>query len=292
LNRVDEKTRRMVRGYFETTEDDREWGLHQPEIKENHLKKVHELNPDWIIAIDADETFDCRFTRSEAENLIRKGGIGYYFYVVNLYNEGYSKEWSFWNVRFWKAGYTGYENKPLHCGLAPKIVYEYANYAPFILKHYGLKEKKDREAKVKRYQRYDPAASHKGKAYYDFLASDTQAEPFDEREVHTKVAEEVKDYSHKDKKIDMPQGKKFFYVKNPHGQIIDIPEIHLEETLKRPGFELISKIPIILGGDEFVKTTITESLCDDTKDMTCKECGFIAQSPFGLRSHKRKHVRA
>ena len=41
-----------------------------------------------------------------------------------------------------------FEEKALHCGLAPKIAYQYGNYAPFILKHYGLKDKEDRERKV------------------------------------------------------------------------------------------------------------------------------------------------
>lgn len=295
-NNIDSKSRKIIKDYgFQFYNDNREWGLYQPKIKETLLKEVGRMKPDWIIALDMDEVFDKNFTREEAEKLAEKGGLGYYFYVTNLYEDGYSKDWSFWNIRYFKYSPDHgleFEDKNVHPGLAPKIVYYWGNYAPFILKHYGLKDKEDRDKKIERYKQYDPTAQFKGKEYYDFLASKYIRDVFDEKKLHDLVEDEVKDYYHKPEPKIMENTKpKYYFVKRQSdGMIIDIPASDLEETLNRGGFELVTKDPVSIDISSPVQTTKTTSEYDETaSEYVCTECGFIAESAFGLRSHKRIH---
>jgi hypothetical protein len=247
----------LIKRYgFKILIDNREWGKEQWRIKEEAVKK--HIKADWVVVLDMDETFDKNFTREELEKLCNKGGAGYYFYIVNLYNKGYSKKWSFFNIRLFNTEYgLNWERKALHCGLAPRVSYEWGNYAPFILKHYGLKEEADRSRKVERYRKYDPNKKFKSGNYYNFLASIEKEQPFDEDELHKLVAEEVKNYKHKlpNKNNIMTKERKYFFVKNKQGRIIDIPAEALDETLRHnPEFELMSKDPVTVGGSG-VQTT-------------------------------------
>lgn len=292
----------LVKSYgFEVKIDNRVWGKWQHKIKEDAVKTLS----GWVIATDFDELFDKNFTKKDAEELAQKGGAGYYFYVCNLIDEGYSKKYSFWNIRMFNLEY-GYEwkNKPLHCGLAPKIAYHYGNYAPFILKHYGLKDKSDRIRKVERYEKFDPNKEMTNPGYYEFLAHTGKPDEFNEDELHNLVANEVKTYAFKlPTKI---MGQKYFYVKRlSDGKILDIPEKNITETLKDRNFVLITKEPVQEVGN-FVKTTVSEpELINDIKEShdaaieegpkegnshICEECGFIAKTALGLINHKRKHI--
>ena len=163
-----------------------------------------------------------------------------YFYIVNLWNEGWNRKWSFWNIRAWKwNGDTRILNKPLHCGLAPEWCYYYASYVPYFVKHYGLMKKEDRQKKIERYQKFDPKAQYKDKSYYDALASD-ENEPIDEVYIRERLVKEVG--VQKMKVAHETKARKYFNVENPQGKIIDVPERDLQETLSRKGFKLIGEI--------------------------------------------------
>lgn len=196
-NNTDEKTEEIIKesGYW-FYRDDREWGIHQPSIKDSLLKRVGKLKPDWIITSDADELYDSKFTRGEAERLADTGAIGYYFAVINLWNDEqhYRHDLSFWNIRYFK--YTpefglNFERKNVHCGLAPPMQYKYGWHAPFMLKHYGLMRPEDRKKKVERYEKYDPNAVHKGREYYDSLIEEKQVVVFNEERMHKQIVEDV-----------------------------------------------------------------------------------------------------
>lgn len=197
-NNADKKTKDLIKKYgFWQYEDNREWGIHQPSIKTDLLKKIGGLKPDWIIALDADEIFAPEFTRTEAERLANLDEIAWYFTVVNLYNgkdhfvhgAGIQR---FWNIRFYKflPQYgLQFQRKNLHCGLAPPIAYQYGWHAPYYLEHYGLMAKEDRLRKVERYKKFDPNAKFKGKEYYDDLARDLRTIPFDRQRLLKQLAE-------------------------------------------------------------------------------------------------------
>jgi hypothetical protein len=187
-NNTDEKTEELIKRYGYTFyRDDREWGKSQPDIKTQLLTKAGDLNPDWIIALDADEIFAPAFTREEALKLTKTGEIAYHFLIVNLYNDEQHFTHStgiqrFWNIRFYKylPEYgLQFQRKALHCGLAPPIMYQYGWHAPFYVLHYGLMLKEDRQKKAERYRKYDSNKRYKAGTYYDELEMDLPSYPFD-----------------------------------------------------------------------------------------------------------------
>lgn len=197
-NNADDKTKQLIKEYgYQQYEDNREWGISQPDIKSTLLERAGELRPDWVCAIDADEVYSSDFTREEAEKLASTGEIAYYFCIVNLYNDpehfvhgaGIQR---FWNIRFYK--YTPeyglqFQRKSLHCGLGPPITYKYGWYAPFFVEHYGLMTKEDRLKKAERYRKYDPNKRFKGGSYYDELSMDLKPIKFDRQALLRKLKE-------------------------------------------------------------------------------------------------------
>lgn len=198
-NNATEKEKKVIKksGFWQY-EDNREWGIHQPSIKQDLLAKVARLRPDWVLPSDADELYDRHFTRDEANRLAETGALGYYFAIVNLWNDEahYRHDLSFWNIRFFRYEptlSTAFARKNVHCGLAPAVVYNYGCHAPFLVKHYGLMRPEDREKKVERYNKYDPKAVFKGREFYDKLKTNDYVRPFDEEDFHQKVVRDVAD---------------------------------------------------------------------------------------------------
>ena len=192
-NGEDKKRDKLIKKFgFWSYRDDREWGVHQPSIKTDLLKKISGLKPDWVLPLDADEEF-ADMDRDKLESLTEKRRACY-FYIVNHWNsEGqYHRGLSFWNIRFFRylpvLG-TEYLKKPLHCGLAPPYAYSYGSYVPHVLRHYGLMKKEDREKKVERYREYDPRAIHKGSDYYEAIAQDPKVATYDLESVNNKIKE-------------------------------------------------------------------------------------------------------
>jgi len=74
----------------------------------------------------------------------------------------------------------------------------------------------------------------------------------------------------------------YVYVKRlKDGAVMDIPEAHLEDTLKQ-GFELVRTIEPL-----YENATVEPPKVENP--FECPICGFIAKSEFGLKTHKRKH---
>lgn len=171
-----EKEKALVREYdFRSYEDNREWGKFQPYIKTDLVRRIHMLEPDYIVVLDADETMPT-MTRAKLETYA-KTHEAMQFYVVNLWNdpEHYSRTLSFWNVRAYRSDPdkgVQFLKKPVHCGNAPPYFYSLPakfTYVPEILLHKGLMDPESRARKSTRYAQYDPQAIHKGREYYDSL---------------------------------------------------------------------------------------------------------------------------
>lgn len=309
LNNADQKTKDLISEYgFWTYEDNREWGKYQPDIKTDLLRRAGKLNPDWIIALDADEKFPPEFTREEAEKLANSNEIGYYFLVVNLYNdtEHFAHDVGiqrFWNIRYFKylSGHTLYQHKSLHCGLAPPIFYYKGWNAPFYLEHYGLMKAEDRAKKIERYAKYDPNARFKGKEYYDDLRRELKAIPFDRQGLLNKLKN-----SQETKKRNMLLStkeqnalpKKFYYLlRLKDGKTIDVPESQKDDLIRTGQFRLLSEAGITeeqvmlpasqLYAEPDVNNTVEP--IPDVNILECPVCGVVAKTKAGLSAHKRKH---
>lgn len=188
------KEKELVASYdFRGYDDNREWGTHQYAIKTDLLRRIHLLNADYVLALDADECVPT-LDRETLEGLTRNRE-SLFLYVVNLWNdEGhYRKSLGFWNVRAYKGDATKesqFLKKPVHCGNAPPYFYNQPanrSYVPHILLHRGLMDPNDRARKVERYKIYDPNAIHKGHEYYDALADGAEGSVYNEKDVLNKI---------------------------------------------------------------------------------------------------------
>jgi hypothetical protein len=101
------------------------------------------------------------------------------------------------------------------------------------LYHYGLKDKKDRNRKIKRYEKYDPKAKYRDRSYYEALKSNT-CEPLDKQFIKNSLDKEIVKVVRK--KVFEPVPQKFVYVEKD-GRRIDVPEKTLPEYIKQ-GFQL------------------------------------------------------
>lgn len=243
-NNCDQAELNLIDSYgFKRVNDRREWGTHQWRIKQDFIERdIKQManEGDVLVCLDMDEVLSDRLTK---EWLMEAPLDAYHVFIVDLWNDPqhFKLESCFWNVRIWKwNGETKFKAKPVHCGLAPEWAYHYHRHAPFLLLHKGLMAEEDRLRKIKRYEKYDPHAEHLDQKYYDMLKSNT-ARPFDEEALADQIAEEVATYNQTKPKHSMIKKPKprFAYVRNPHGETVDIPEKHLNQTLKRKGFEFI-----------------------------------------------------
>lgn len=267
---------------FKRVSERREWGKFQWKIKQDFIERdIKQLAEpgDMIVCLDMDETIPA-LTR---EWLLDAPFDAYHVFVVDLWNdpEHFKLESCFWNVRIWRwgGGDTKFKVKPVHCGLAPEWAYHYHRHAPFALLHKGLMAKEDRERKIKRYERYDPHAEHLKKEYYEMLKDDA-ARPFDFAAMQKQVEEEVASYKETKPKEFMNKTPKerFAYVKNPHGEVIDIPERHLQMTLKRdPRFEFI-------GWADEQEAEIDAMFADDGDDAPAPQ---LHEAPHAQGSYQR-----
>ena len=285
-NNITDAERKLISSYkFKLVEDNREWGKIQWKIKqdflERHVSKLaHE--GDMLVCLDMDEVFCSHITRE----WIEKAELdAYHVFVVDLWNDDkhYKVESCFWNVRIWRwNGDTKFKEKPVHCGLAPQWAYFYHRFAPFLLKHYGLMKKEDRDRKIERYDKYDPSAQFLERKFYDMLKSET-AKPFDEVALCLQIQKEVETYKQtKPRAKDIKPIIRYAYVKNPSGRIYDIPERDLKETLKRKGFTFINWIDEQPG-------SVDDVVPVEADPLECAICGFTGKTKAIITKHKQTH---
>lgn len=291
LNNAGKDEKELIEKYgFKWVEDDREWGKSQHKLKRDFVKNhVAPLNPDITICLDMDEVFTSHAQREHFENQLDKGQA-WYVYIANLWNDGWSPDWSFWNVRFYgwewkdKLGdrFFEFEDRPLHCGLAPKWAYHLNLHAPILLKHYGLKEKKDRMRKVERYEKYDPKQIYRAPSYYRALKSDKSVD-FNEDLLYRKIIADVdsmKQPLHKELPM-IPKKKEYLIKREADGFIFTVPENVLNSQLKQKykgqGFSLIQK------------EAVGEVKMQEDDPLTCNVCGYKAESVYELKRHHKNH---
>jgi hypothetical protein len=300
---------------FHYVEDNREWGKHQWEIKRDFVTThVAGLNPHMVVCVDMDEVFDKHLTKEGLYELYDTEFDAFYFWIINLWDDGYNRERTFPNIRAWKwKPELGFEWKqtPVHCGLAPQWTYYYGFYSPYILKHYGLKDKNKREAKAKRYDVYDPNAKFMAKEYYQSLRSEATVLPFDEDALHQEAVDAAEKAKQKAVKPLKSMEQEIAYVKTKNFGVIPVPKEKLEDYLKQ-GHEFV-------GDDASMEESIEEVLADgpasvepeDPKPViesieaiddadeqfVCGQCQAKFDSRKGLRghtmgAHQNQHIKA
>lgn len=316
LNHADQETERMVKHYgFKSFRDDREWGREQPRIKETLTAAIWQLNPDWIVALDADEQFDKNLTREGLEALTQKGPHAWHFYMTDLWNDAnhYRPDMCFWKVQFYQVikenGYA-FRHQPFDPGIVPEWAASSAAYAPYLIKHYGLMTEESRQRRLARYKMFDPEQTWLPVQYYQALASSGGEEPFDEDVLHRAIEQEVSTYTLPKKILTIPPMDKFHFLRHKATHVVlDVPDRDLEETMKRGEFDYVREaaplhlsvadVPIIedtpqpeadqpMADVSASPEAPTEEIANKLK---CILCGFEAKNEHGLIIHKgRRHA--
>ncbi len=227
LNNATDAERAVVHRYATFwREDNREWGKEQWRIKQDFLKEVvRELAPDWIWTLDADEIFDPRFDRAQAEAMTKGNDVAWYFWCLQLWNDpGQVRiDMSFPNIRFYKVVPElglHFLAQPVHCGLAPMYAYRFGSQSGLYFKHYGLMKGEDRARKIARYDRYDPNAVCKGKSWYDSLRNEkAHAVPLAE------AIRRLPEFIYRNKPVtaakNMQKDRKLYMFMNKHGKVVE-----------------------------------------------------------------------
>jgi hypothetical protein len=303
----------VIRSYgFEIVFDHREWGKYQWQMKEDFVKKhVMEKRPDLCICLDMDEVFDKELTKEKLLELYNEPHEAYYFWIVNLWDDGYCRERNFWNIRAWKpVKENGLEWKrtPVHCGLAPAWAYHYGYYSPYLLKHYGLKDAERRKLKSERYDTYDPKSQFMQPEYYKSLRSQVKVLPFIEEELHQEVVDYVRNIKQKITKRNMEKVE-YVYIQTKIGETALVPKKKIQDYLKQ-GCKYIGEykefedtLNEILEGDTTTveparvePTLTTREVEEKVESFRCGQCGKEFDSQKGLRghtmgAHKNQHVK-
>ena len=86
---------------------------------------------------------------------------------------------------------------------------------------------------------------------------------------------------------------KYHFIKNKlTGAVIDIPDKHLEETLKRGEFEYVSPVadfPTSVKDVPIIEEApVEDPVSEPVVDFTCVLCGYAAKSDKSLKIHKGK----
>lgn len=292
-NNADEDTKKLIKEYgFWQYEDNREWGKEQPNIKTDLLKKIGRLRPEVVVPLDADERFDSSYTRELLERYSREYPACY-FYIVNHWNdEGHHRRsMGFWNVRqfnYLPEYGVQYQRKNLHCGLGPPWAYHYGSYVPHFIHHLGLMDPEARKRKVERYEKYDPNARWKDRAYYEALKTDTTGSEFVEKDMLAKLQEECgKMGKQKKTMFQSDKERKFVIVRRfLDGRQLDMTQEEWDAITRDPQrknkFELLGD-PDDPGITKIVEPPLAES------GYACPVCGKEFKNLAGFNKHKKTH---
>ncbi|WP_127529528.1 glycosyltransferase family A protein [Paenibacillus kobensis] len=149
------------------------------ELRLQQWNKTVQLNPQWILNLDADEYFEDRFTDQVRGLIDHSDAHLYCFRLYDFWNETQYREDSFWQAhRTYRpfllryiAGYPYQWNEMRqHCGRFPRNLFDMpSTQSPLRLKHWGWARESDRQLKAARYARLDPDARYGWKEQYESI---------------------------------------------------------------------------------------------------------------------------
>lgn len=129
--------------------------------------KTVELNPKWVMAVDADEIFESDIIKEIPELTTQKQVDFFFFTTIHFWdNLSYYRVDGLWDPKLSKTpclyrlhkdiGYH-WSNRKLHCGRFPVECYQYPlSLSKVPLLHLGYVKKQDQISKSQRYLSVDP----------------------------------------------------------------------------------------------------------------------------------------
>ena len=155
--------------------------VNEIELRRQQWHATAQLNPSWILNLDADEYFEDRFAHEVHRLLADPSANTYCFRLYDFWNEHQYREDEYWRAHFtyrpfltrYAAGFPYVWNEwKLHCGRFPRNVMDMMpTLSPLRLKHWGWARESDRRLKAERYERLDPGARYGWKEQYDSILS-------------------------------------------------------------------------------------------------------------------------
>lgn len=149
------------------------------ELRKQQWGATIQLNPQWILNLDADEYFEDRFAEEVGSLIDDEAAQMYCFRLYDFWNETQYREDSFWQAhRTYRPfllrhidGFSYEWNEARqHCGRFPRNIFEVpSTLSPLRLKHWGWARESDRQIKAARYARLDPDARYGWKEQYDSI---------------------------------------------------------------------------------------------------------------------------
>ncbi|MFZ5626394.1 MAG: glycosyltransferase family 2 protein [Bacillota bacterium] len=135
-------------------------------LRQQQWLETIKTEPDWILALDADEVFEDRIY-SEFSSLINQTEYDWIaFRLYDMWDEDHYREDEYWQahltyrpflVRYIPSFPYVWQETALHCGRFPRNITELPGLASAIrIKHYGWARPVDRIAKYHRYLILDP----------------------------------------------------------------------------------------------------------------------------------------
>ncbi|MBD3919406.1 glycosyltransferase [Paenibacillus sp. PR3] len=155
--------------------------VNEIELRRQQWNATAQLNPSWILNLDADEYFEDRFAQDVHGLLADPAAHTYCFRLYDFWNEHQYREDEYWLAhRTYRPFLTRYvagfpyewNEMKLHCGRFPRNVMDIMpTLSPLRLKHWGWARESDRRLKAERYERLDPGARYGWKEQYDSILS-------------------------------------------------------------------------------------------------------------------------
>ncbi|KOP67515.1 glycosyl transferase [Bacillus sp. FJAT-18019] len=153
------------------------------ELRQQQWRETLNVQPEWILNLDADEWFESSFADMLPGMLDQQEIDLYCFRLYDFWNETHYREDDYWHshlhyrpflVRYRHNMKVVWKETALHCGRFPANIFDLPHQLSHIrLKHYGWAKPEYRLEKYIRYQQLDPDAKFGWKEQYESILDET-----------------------------------------------------------------------------------------------------------------------
>ncbi len=147
-------------------------------LRRQQWEETLKLNPDWILALDADEIFEAKAAVEMKALAADPSADSYFFRLYDFWDETHYRSDRYWSahetyrpfmIRWRPDMRLQWNEMAQHCGRFPMVECLQPKRSDLRLKHYGWAKPEERLAKYERYRRLDPEAKFGWKEQYDSI---------------------------------------------------------------------------------------------------------------------------
>lgn len=149
------------------------------ELRKRQWQALTEVQPEWILNLDADEWFEPCFAK-ELPKMLRQSVYDVFcFRLYDMWSNSHYREDECWRshhyyrpflVRYRPDFHYEWKETAQHCGRYPANILDLPHQLSSVrLQHYGWAKPEDRLNKLRRYQSLDPEARYGWRAQYESI---------------------------------------------------------------------------------------------------------------------------